>query len=71
MTSSMSTSGASAHSLLDDETATRGERNDRLDAARERARDDARDLTIRERPDELARDLSPDLVEASETVHAG
>ena len=53
---------------LDDETAALGERDDRLDAAHERARDDARDLPVGERPHELARDDPPGLVQAPEPV---
>ena len=55
---------------LDDEVSALGERNDRLEAARERARDDPRDLAIRERPDELAGDHASGLVQPAEPVDA-
>ena len=56
--------------LLDREAATLGQRDDRLDAPRQRARDDLRDLAVGERPHELSRDAPAGLVQPPETVHA-
>src|SRR5262249_38820026 len=44
---------------------------DALDAARQRARDDARNLAVRERPHELSRNVTTGLVEAPEPVDPG
>jgi len=53
---------------LDDEMSALCKRNDRLEAAGERARDDARDLAIRECPDELAGNQASRLVQAPKPV---
>ena len=55
---------------LDDEVSALGERDDRLEAAGEWARDDSRDLAIRVRPDELAGDHASGLVQPTEPVDA-
>ena len=55
---------------LDDEVSTLGERDDRLEAARERARDDVCELTTRERPDELSGDGTSGGVQPTQPVDA-
>jgi hypothetical protein len=56
---------------LDNEMSTLGQRDDRLEAASERARDDSRDLAIRERPDELASHEASGFVQPAKPVYAG
>ena len=55
---------------LDDEVSALGERDHRLEAAGEGARDDARDLAIRVGPDELPGDHASGLVQPTEPVDA-
>ena len=62
--------GLELPAVLDHETATLGERDDGLDATRQRTRDDGRDLPVGEGPHELARDDAPAVVEPTEAVDA-
>jgi hypothetical protein len=56
--------------LLDGEAATLGQRDDRLDAPRQWARDDLRNLAVGEGPHKLSRDASAGFVQPPEMVHA-
>ena len=54
-----------------DTTLALRDRHDRLDAAHERARHDAGDLTISQMPDQLARDDAARFVERAKAIDAG